>query len=519
MTGIMFNEDDSHFGLSRSDEELTTAGLDAFLDIYANTSIREMSFCVGHKRLVYATEAEGWDARFDNLNEADEWYRNWGSVKAAACFHELGIDYLCHWLEGSRKRGMKGWLSIRTNDIHGVWHPESPMHGPFWAEHPEYWRRPYRRENQSDRALDYAQPAVRTRLLNLVRELVQRFPIDGIELDWMRQPHAFRPGHERAGAPLLTAMMREIRAIAHAAQSAAGHTIEIGVRVPSRPESCRGFGLDVVTWARQGLVDRVIPSPDMNLDNEIPVAHWRTLLDGTTVLLCPGVNNRLISHPGMNRFAVVNGKKVSRTPTAAMLRGACTALLYGGADRIHFFNLFDRFENPDVRGFTGEEYRSLLEDCGSLERLAMLPRRHVLTFHDMPAPGEPIAAALPAPCGPHGEVHGFQRDTAMLRITTGPFPPPHLAAVVRLAFRQDQFNWSPGAIPNLPQGCEVRVNGTCCVLVGECSLGHPGPDTSLWEFAIPAAALTEGSQLIEVLPSRATHVEWAEIAYTKGDEQ
>jgi len=38
MTGIMFNEDDSHFGLSRKDEKITKCGLDAILD---NTRGRE----------------------------------------------------------------------------------------------------------------------------------------------------------------------------------------------------------------------------------------------------------------------------------------------------------------------------------------------------------------------------------------------------------------------------------------------------------------------------------------------
>ena len=60
-------------------------------------------------------------------------------------------------------------------------------HSRFWKAHPEYWRVPGSVHAYADRALDYAIPAVRENHLRLIAELLDRYDIDGLELDWMRR--------------------------------------------------------------------------------------------------------------------------------------------------------------------------------------------------------------------------------------------------------------------------------------------------------------------------------------------
>ena len=97
--------------------------------------------------------------------------------------------------------------------------------------------------------LDYAFPEVRAYHMAQVKEIAARWPADGVELDWMRFGHVFKPGEETENAHFLDDFMRE----ASAAIRAAGR--KVAVRVPYDPEVCREFGFNVVKWAKEGLVD------------------------------------------------------------------------------------------------------------------------------------------------------------------------------------------------------------------------------------------------------------------------
>ena len=87
-------------------------------------------------------------------------------------------------------------LTLNEDDSHYI-------HSSFWRKHPEYWRVPGG-SSWTDRALDYGIPEVREHAMAFVRELLERYDPDGIELDWMRFGYYFRPGKEAEGATQLT---------------------------------------------------------------------------------------------------------------------------------------------------------------------------------------------------------------------------------------------------------------------------------------------------------------------------
>ena len=59
--------------------------------------------------------------------------------------------------------------------------------------------------------LDYARPEVRDYYMALIQETLDRYDIDGLELDFMREPYVFSADKEREGAPILTGWLREVR--------------------------------------------------------------------------------------------------------------------------------------------------------------------------------------------------------------------------------------------------------------------------------------------------------------------
>ena len=120
----------------------------------------------------------------------------------------------------------------------------------------------------------------------LIVETLQRYDIDGLELDVMREPYLFRIRAEVEGGKLLNEWLRGIRRLVYDASVRRGHPIRVGVRVPSHVEVAQSWGLDAVAWAKEGLVDLVVATPRWaTLEYDMPLGEWARALAGTGVTL------------------------------------------------------------------------------------------------------------------------------------------------------------------------------------------------------------------------------------------
>ena len=310
----------------------------------------------------------------------------------------------------------------------------------------------------TDRAFDYGHPEVRKYHMALVRELAERYDFDGLELDWMRFGFHFRPGHEAEGVGLLTEFTAEVRDLLNGWQKKRGHRIRLGARVPSRPQTAVGLGMDAVTWAQRGLVDMLVITPFWaTIEPDMPVELWKHLLRGTHVTLAAGLE--VLVRPNYD-FKIENN-------SLETVRGAAATLLDRGADRIYLFNYM---------GYAGamsdfEDYAALLREVGSPDTLAGKERRHIITYADTWAPGEPRAQRLPAKCGPK-EWNAFRvpdRPQARLRTRCG-------------APRNPRRGGSGGQVlgsSRQRRALHLRRHGEAEV--------HCRPDDPMFEFLVPPA--------------------------------
>ncbi len=490
--GLCFNEDSSHFFSSRAGRRLTADDVDAWVDQYSGTQVRELILNVNAMRTSFASKVwdpiwrgydpEGPDGQplLESLPpEARKDARKW--IHTAWQLDHDGIDVYARWIARARSRGLSPWVSMRMNDIHNVDDERAYIHSGFWRSHPEFRRVPYRFGAWNDRALDYGRAEVREHHLKLVRELAERYDFDGLELDWMRFGYHFRPGHEREGAELLTAFTAEARAILDRWQKARGHRIQLSARVASRLESALGLGMDAVAWARRGLIDMLTITPFWaTIEPDMPVESWRALLGGTRVKLAAGLELLLRSHPE---------ERPLQKNSLETVRGAAAALLDRGVDRIYLFNYMDSETAIDRL----EDMPTLLREVGSLDTLAGKPRRHVVTYADTWAPGEAQAVALPRSIGKDG--------WQAFRLPIGPKPASGRTQV-RLA-----------VVDAGAADLRVRINGTEC---GPGRVVEPGkpisPVAPTYGFAVPVSALARGYNVVEVNSERAGKVVWVEVA-------
>lgn len=461
LTGLMFNQDCTDFFYRNTIREGVDGGalLDEYVDLLAEAGVTALLCNTNARKTNYGSDV--WETFWDGYDpdgsddqpflkpipsaELPDWRR---MVHSMYALHAQGVDYPARMAERCRLRGMSPWISLRMNDVHINDNLAHPFHGPMWRD-----ERYFRGGDMAyyARGLDYGHPEVREMYRKLIVETLQRYDIDGLELDFMREPYLFRQGAEQEGAEILREWLRGVRRLVYDASVRRGHPIALGVRVPSRIEVARSWGLDAVRWAHEGLVDVVVATPRWaTLEYDMPLDEWAQALAGTDVTLAGGLE--ILHRPTPGSPPV--------TATTEQATGAATAVLTPGADVVYLFNYFA------TAGWPKEEYIRTLRAMSALSELVRLPRRHAITWRDIIGVGEAYTPPLPA-SGPDVE----------LALPTGPTPGPDAIVTLEITLMR------PQDAPYVPP--EATLNGVVCALKQEDWKGQSG----LLVYEVPPSAL------------------------------
>jgi hypothetical protein len=101
--------------------------------------------------------------------------------------------------------------------------------------------------------LDAARSEVRTELRRFLLELVTRYEVDGVHLDYIRYPTGWKPANGEAWVTRLVELV-------HADLRAVRPQLTLSAAVMPRPEEARrSFGQDWETWLARGVVEEVVP--------------------------------------------------------------------------------------------------------------------------------------------------------------------------------------------------------------------------------------------------------------------
>ena len=367
---LVVNEDNDHY-FKLSSDLMNEAALKAYVDDIARGHVTHFVMCLAGQRTSFDSKA--WDPIWNGIAERDHRDRtnNVWCVNAKKLF-DAGIDPYRVWIARCREKGVSPWLSIRMNDCHFTDRPDYFRHTYFWKAHPEFRRSPEISKtgvqgiDWGSQALDYAHPEVRNYVLGLVREVLERYDMDGLELDWARMPCCLKEGREQADKPLIDGFMAEVRRLADETSVRLGRKVKVGVKVVSTPEANLLYGLDPVGWARNGWVDAVAAgNSSVIVDFDIPVADWKRRL-GDKVAFVPSVDLLTRCRKGFRQQI-----------TPAEYRGWADGAYAQGADGLYFFNLI--YRKPEIReevysgGFAPEALRTKMRDYLVTERSDSLP--------------------------------------------------------------------------------------------------------------------------------------------------
>jgi hypothetical protein len=218
------------------------------------------------------------------------------------------IDPVRTALDFTRRLGMDFHLCLRVEAFTAEPPWDGVFRSKFFFDHPEL--RCVDHDGRTIARLSYAFEGTRRHMTALIRELAEYQP-DGIMLVFPRaQPYVLyeRPVMEefrrRHGSPpakiderdprmlqvraeLLTGFMREARRAIESAKSP--HRIQFSAMVLANEDTNRFHAIDAAAWVREGIIDRLSPSPFSMIRSEAPIDidYYSRITRGTSCLLSP----------------------------------------------------------------------------------------------------------------------------------------------------------------------------------------------------------------------------------------
>lgn len=369
---IVYNEDSDNMMNRRwhaDPEHYTEQEIrDYIASVIAGGQVTHFFFCVDARTSAYPSKVfdNYWDCLDDPEVEPDQRIRPMKDLIVTQ-----GVDQFAIGLGMCRAKGVSPWLSFRMNDIHFVDNPKFWINIGHWKRHPELWIDPSSATNGCrgwwQRAYDYRKEEVQARMLAYIEEALGRYDPDGIELDWMRfEHHVPRETARGEGAEALNAFMRRARALVNAAAEHRGHPIQIAARVDSDPVSALNHGTDYRVWAKEGLMDWLIPCNFFStVDFELPFAKWAEEVSR--------LNPDVLVLPGLDCGVLPDGKWPRRFLTADEYAAWGDRMYSQGAQGAYFFNLFcEPVDKPDLEKY--ESWDLILHEGFTPENLARHPK-------------------------------------------------------------------------------------------------------------------------------------------------
>lgn len=235
---------------------------------YPGSPIDGVSWCVGNSETFeFETQVgERTEDCYDHFESSTElWmHRNLYSLVDYCGGPLTEINHLF------TEAGIDVFPSMRMDSHYDIAY-SSPRHGKFRREHPEWLiGQPYEEipfptmERAIARGVDYKFPGVREYILNIVNELIERFHIAGVELDYFRHPAFFRIEEAYANRYLMTDFVRQVRRRLDEAGKERGKHLDLLVRMPPSPYDSKRIGLDIEVWIKEGLVDIAAAAKEKN---------------------------------------------------------------------------------------------------------------------------------------------------------------------------------------------------------------------------------------------------------------
>jgi hypothetical protein len=336
-----------------------------------------------------------WPSKVIDLKEHFAWIKQRYGQKpdSFSQFVLNGGDIVQRFIDRCRAKGQAAFISLRMNDAH---HKEfvDPKPGDkpgssigmsvtrWYAEHPEHRIKPGSLRG-ADLVLNWAEPEVRAQKLAMLRELIDNYDLDGLELDFLRFYSYFRPGTPiEQRRVIMTNFVQDVRKLL-------GPKKWLCARVPCYLPALDELGLDLKALVAAGL-DMVNASAHYFTTQQHDLAAIRKQTEGAALYfeLCHTIWKGDKVQAGYDVFPF-------RRATREHLQTSAHLAYARGADGISLFNFayYRQHGHGEGRGLFGEPPFEALKALRDPQALAKEPQ-HWFIASGWRSPG---AKPLPVP--------------------------------------------------------------------------------------------------------------------------
>lgn len=493
--GLMLNIDASshRIGVITDDEYVYD-----WVNQFRGTHITDIVMNIAATKSAYPSDVYfGWmgDGRTENIDgeivtlpaTSNDWNQH---------YTDRGLDYLKPLSTALPEIGINLWLSVRMNDAHERNAESSVLFTEYFFKHPEFRRVQYPSMVNSyyDKVWDFSYPEIRDIMLAYLNESLDRYDVYGYQFEWQREMWNFHPGGEYAGIEIMNQFYRDADAIISIYEEKYGHEIKFAAAVAPDLQTNYDFGLDVMTWVAEGIVDVVVPMGRWaTAHNELPVAMWKSLLEPYGAELAPCIEHGLKSHPAQTAHLM---------PTLEHYNGTAALYFSQGADKIQLYNLLLPFSHefkenhkiaiydsdiiiPETPSGVNSEpgWWVIFTSCGSYEKLMTLPRKVIPTYND-------VAQTWKSANNTAQLTQVINYGTGVVRVGMGDIPN---GSRVTLSIGADTVNEYD--IPT------VYVNSEPCKFLEIAESPDETRTTNdVWVFEVPEAAHDDMFAVVEISP-------------------
>jgi len=284
-----------------------------------------------------------------------------------------GVEPLKVLRKWCNKNKIELFWSLRMNDVHdGINDSNFSRYAcDFKKNNPSFIMgtstdRVIRGRNYS--AFDYTHTEVRRFMFDIVKDVCSRYDIDGIELDFERNPPFFKSFYDGKEVNIsernsMTQLVRDIRTTTENISLKTGKPILLTIRIPNSLDVCFFQGLDIETWLREGLIDFIA------CGGNIQYKPIRDFVNSIKIIKNIPVYNCL-SNAWFDRS--------ERNEISKSWFGRGYQTFKEGCNGIYLFNFF-----PSTVPFNSELYDEVFNNIGEMETMRYKPKRYYANFENI----------------------------------------------------------------------------------------------------------------------------------------
>ncbi|MBM3933520.1 MAG: hypothetical protein FJ319_04345 [SAR202 cluster bacterium] len=271
---LIYYSDAHHFHGKRLDPPLNMHKMRWPVDELLGTGVEMLTFGLGFGDVFFHQTKIGRIIGQDQ--ETWKSFINWRIMRMVKDAHSMGTDQLQEVIRRSRQMRLPVFPSLKLQD------PAAPGDercgrlkmtkgkevtlGVSDSRFPDY---------KTEWCYDYANEQVRNEKLALLREVLEDYQAEGIDLDFMFFPLYFKEADTEKNIPIMNQFVAEVKRMASEVEGRQGREVPVMARVWSRKEENLRFGLDPESWLRSKSVDMVVAQPaGQMMDTGIREAAW-----------------------------------------------------------------------------------------------------------------------------------------------------------------------------------------------------------------------------------------------------